>query len=102
MATAQKKLAATCLDCSETIQIDAKAQVGHKLSCPHCGAYLEIVNLKPLELDWDMGDMDDEGDFDDDLDFDDDQDWDDDEAWEDGDEAWEDDEEWDNSGDDDN
>jgi hypothetical protein len=43
------------------------AKEGDSISCRSCGAFLQIINLEPFELDWD--------DFDDELDDDLDDDW---------------------------
>ncbi len=48
-----KKLAtAPCLDCGQTIKLAAQLEQGDRLTCPHCGSHLEIINLEPPELDW--------------------------------------------------
>jgi DNA-directed RNA polymerase subunit RPC12/RpoP len=75
MSVTKNRAVATCLDCDKTINLGQSAAIGQKITCPHCGAYLEITNMNPPELDWDTGDFDD--DDDDDWD-DDDDDWDED------------------------
>lgn len=72
---------ALCPDCEEGIRFGSRARLGQRVSCPHCGADLEVVELSPLELDWayedtDWEDEDDEDD--DDWEDDDEDDWDDD------------------------
>jgi lysine biosynthesis protein LysW len=77
---------ALCPDCEEGINFGSRVRIGQRVSCPHCGADLEVVEVSPLELDWayedvDWEDQDDDVDDDwdnDDDDDDDDDDWDDD------------------------
>lgn len=66
---------ALCPDCEEGINMGSDARIGQRISCPHCGADLEVVELSPIELDWAYDDGDWEEDDDDDEDWDDD-DWD--------------------------
>ncbi len=91
MKIVKKTSVVACPDCDEAIDLGAKIELGQKVTCPYCEAYLEVTSLDPPELGWDMGDLDDAGDWDGDEDWDDDSDWDEDEAWE-GDEIWDDDE----------
>ena len=72
-----------CPFCKEAINLGKSAKEGDIVVCKACEAELEIVSLKPVELDWPLEDFDEDGDdFDDDDwdddDFDDDDDWDDD------------------------
>jgi lysine biosynthesis protein LysW len=70
---------AFCPDCGQKIDIGPKPKRGQWVSCPHCNADLEIINVTPMELDWAQYDEDEEIDDDfweiEDDDFD---DWDDD------------------------
>ncbi|MGC8837753.1 MAG: hypothetical protein ACP5UM_04980 [Anaerolineae bacterium] len=43
---------AYCPDCDEPIRLRGKVALGMRVTCPSCGAELEVVSLKPLELDW--------------------------------------------------
>lgn len=43
---------AFCPDCEEGINFRVKPKMGQRLTCPHCDADLEVINLSPLELDW--------------------------------------------------
>lgn len=43
---------AFCLDCEHKINLGAHPVEGQKVRCSNCGAELEILSLKPLELDW--------------------------------------------------
>jgi alpha-aminoadipate/glutamate carrier protein LysW len=54
-----------CPECDEDIRIPGKPRLGQRVSCQHCGAQLELVELDPLELDWVY--EDDDEDEDDDL-----------------------------------
>ncbi len=49
---------ATCPDCDAPLPQRKKFYIGQLIICPECGASLEIVNLKPLEVDYYMGDED--------------------------------------------
>ena len=40
-----------CLECDADITIPADAMENELISCPDCGAELEIVSLEPLQLD---------------------------------------------------
>ncbi len=42
---------ALCPDCDQEIMLD-RVTVGQTLTCPHCDAQLEVINVDPLELDW--------------------------------------------------
>jgi lysine biosynthesis protein LysW len=78
---------AFCPECEQGVKLGTNPQEGQKVSCPECGANLEVISLSPLELDWAYDAP--EEDFDD-------EDWDfDDEDWDFDDEDWEDDEDWD-------
>jgi lysine biosynthesis protein LysW len=56
-----------CPDCDSDIKLGNDPRKGQKVTCPSCGAYLEVVGLSPIELDWALDDdeeyeMDYEGD----------------------------------------
>jgi len=42
---------ALCPDCGQIVELE-EPELGQVLSCPKCRARLEVLNLKPLELDW--------------------------------------------------
>jgi len=73
---------ALCPDCEEGIDFGSRVRIGQRVTCPHCGADLEVIELTPLELDWAYEDVDwedeEDEDSDDDWDDDEDEDWDDD------------------------
>lgn len=90
---------ALCPDCGQKIVIGPKPKKGQWVSCPHCNADLEIVSIRPLELDWVRYDDDDdlEDDFEeefDDWDDDDFEDWDDDEEYDEEELDWDEEEEF--------
>ncbi len=72
---------ALCPDCEEGIDLGSRVRIGQRISCPHCGADLEVVEVSPVELDWAYDDDDDWEEEDDDDEEDDDEDWDDDDDW---------------------
>ncbi len=41
-----------CPDCEASIRLDLNTKVGQRLTCPHCGTELEVIDTSPLELDW--------------------------------------------------
>ena len=41
-----------CPDCDGRIEFNPHAFVGQKVTCPHCDTDLEVINVEPLELDW--------------------------------------------------
>ena len=53
---------AYCPDCDRLIHLPSKPSVGDPVTCPHCRAKLEVIDLNPIELDW-MYDDDEEEDF---------------------------------------
>jgi lysine biosynthesis protein LysW len=44
--------AALCLGCGNRINLGARPLEGQQLICTKCGARLEVISLRPLELDW--------------------------------------------------
>lgn len=55
-----------CPMCGAALEAPSNAKVGDLVYCDQCDAELEIVSLKPLELDWpldDYEDYNDENDF---------------------------------------
>jgi lysine biosynthesis protein LysW len=58
-----------CPMCGAAMQVPTNAEVGDLVYCDQCDAELEVVSLKPLELDWPLDDyedydLEDEDDFD--------------------------------------
>ncbi len=72
-----------CPMCGASVTVPTNAKEGDLVYCDACDAELEIVNLKPLELDWPLEDYDYDEDnedyeYEDDFEDDDDYDYDDD------------------------
>lgn len=61
---------AFCPECDRGIEMGNNPHQGQMVTCQNCGAYLKVIGLSPIELDWadDDWDYDDEDydDFDDD------------------------------------
>ena len=82
---------APCPECNYEITLP-KPHAGQRIACPNCGADLEVINSRPLELDWAYTEPEDDWET---LDLDDedwDEDWDEDELGgteEEKDEDWE-------------
>jgi hypothetical protein len=43
---------AFCVHCDHRIDLGLGIGVGRRVACPACGAYLEVISLSPIELDW--------------------------------------------------
>jgi len=43
---------AFCPECEHSLNLGAQLYEGQRIICPECGARLEVISLKPLELDW--------------------------------------------------
>ncbi len=74
---------AECPSCGANVIID-KPKMGKMVTCRSCREVLEVVWLNPVELDWPIGDEDEEDyEYEDDEEYEDlddlDDDWDDDE-----------------------
>lgn len=39
-----------CKDCGEPIEVEDEIEVGEIIECQNCGAEMEVINLKPLEV----------------------------------------------------
>lgn len=39
-----------CPVCAADVEINSDVVLGELITCPECGAELEIINLEPLEL----------------------------------------------------
>ena len=69
----------TCPGCGAKIRFHNRISLGEFVTCEECGDELEVVNVKPLKLDWAYADPLDDDDYDyseDDFYFDDDEfDW---------------------------
>ena len=70
---------AKCPMCGAIVKVPSDSKLGDMVYCDQCDAELEVINLKPLELDWPLDDYEEEYDYDDeDGYYDDDEDYDDD------------------------
>ena len=85
---------AQCPECDADIELKPATELGDPVTCTECGAQLEVISLKPPELDYAL-DLEDEEEDDLDEDLDEDEDWDEDE-----DEFWDDEDEEDEEEDD--
>jgi hypothetical protein len=45
-------LDAFCVHCDHKIVLGTGFGEGYRVTCPACRAYLEVINLSPVELDW--------------------------------------------------
>lgn len=41
-----------CPECDNAVKLGAQPKIGQHVTCMHCGAYLEVMSLSPVELDW--------------------------------------------------
>jgi hypothetical protein len=76
--TNRDKIRVPCPSCEEFIYLRSRPQLDDKIRCPHCRVDLVVVDLNPVELDWDdyEDEDDDDWDWDDEDEDDDDTDWD--------------------------
>jgi formylmethanofuran dehydrogenase subunit E len=42
-----------CPSCEELITFVDRVQIDDKITCPHCRVDLVVVEVNPIELDWD-------------------------------------------------
>ena len=65
-----------CPMCGVSVAVPTNARIGQIVYCDSCDAELEVVNVKPLELDWPLDDYEYDEDIenydDEDFDYDDD------------------------------
>ena len=50
MKTGHDSAMTFCPDCEERIHLNANPELGLKVLCSYCRAYLEIIRLRPLRL----------------------------------------------------
>ena len=79
MVSASNRVTVACLDCERPIELTFQPVEGQIITCPHCDAELEVINTRPLELDFYYEDQDDDDGEDEEWDEDEDEDWHDDE-----------------------
>jgi lysine biosynthesis protein LysW len=44
-----------CPECDSTIALNKGVKLGEFIECHECGTMLEVISLKPLELDYALG-----------------------------------------------
>ena len=71
-----KKAMASCPGCGWMVSPGSWPKEGQEVTCPNCEAYLEVINVEPLELDWAFTEF--ESDWDPDEEMWDEDDWDED------------------------
>lgn len=49
---------AECPACGSTFALSKKVKAGDHIYCPECGEELEVISLRPLELDYAFHDED--------------------------------------------
>jgi lysine biosynthesis protein LysW len=64
MNSTKQSVSALCPDCGHEIRLGPNPHKHEKFSCPNCWAYLEVVNLNPVELAWENVDENEDSDFD--------------------------------------
>ena len=67
MKVAAQTVITSCPDCGEKIDLGPRPKEGQVVTCPECWAYLKVVKLNPLKLDWDTFDLEDDEEDDDDA-----------------------------------
>lgn len=60
MNTGNKSHTVVCPDCREKFTLKTQPFLKQRITCPNCWAYLEVVNLNPLRLEWDTIEEEDE------------------------------------------
>ncbi len=43
---------ASCPECDSQVNVGKNPHKGQKFTCQNCWAYLHIIGLSPIELDW--------------------------------------------------
>jgi lysine biosynthesis protein LysW len=56
MQTEDKSVEVTCPDCGAPVFLGGEPELGEMVTCPACWAYLKVVALQPLTLQWDTVD----------------------------------------------
>ena len=66
-----KTVNGNCPFCKQVVELKKTAKVGDLVVCRNCDSELEIVSLKPVDLDWPLDDYEeyDDYDFDDDDEY---------------------------------
>ena len=53
---------AFCPECEFGIPLGKEPFIGQQVTCAECGAFLEVLDLSPIRLDWSFQEYDDEED----------------------------------------
>jgi len=64
MNSAKQSLIVPCPDCGHDLHLGSNPHKHEKFTCPNCWAYLEVVNLNPIELAWENVDENEDTGFD--------------------------------------
>jgi lysine biosynthesis protein LysW len=57
-----------CPECDTEVGLGKTPKLGQRVTCHNCGAFLEVVETSPIELDWAYDDEEDDfEDFDEDM-----------------------------------
>ena len=59
MEVAKRTITIACPDCEHEIHLSSIPEMGQKVTCPDCWAYLEVVSLEPLQLAWESDSFED-------------------------------------------
>ena len=57
MKAGKQTVIATCPDCAEKFLMETRPKLGQNITCPNCQAHLKVISLKPLKLNWDLGNL---------------------------------------------
>jgi lysine biosynthesis protein LysW len=41
-----------CIDCGSKFFLKGRIELGQAVTCPECGAWMEISSLDPVQVDW--------------------------------------------------
>lgn len=44
-------MAALCVECDAELNLTGRVRLGQRIVCPNCGIQLEIISLRPIEVD---------------------------------------------------
>jgi lysine biosynthesis protein LysW len=44
-------MAALCVECDAELNVSERARIGQRIVCPNCGRQLEVISVRPLEVD---------------------------------------------------
>ncbi len=57
-------MAALCVECDAELNLTGRVRLGQRIVCPNCGIQLEIISLRPIEVDIAYDDSEEWDDFD--------------------------------------